>query len=137
MKKLFLLLAALLCISTSFGQKQVFAMFAVKTEINAQCPMVIDELTTLQSADYHLRSKYFTYNYSINEEMCSISLLKENLGLIAERIPAILEEIPDSEAFITACINANVEIMFKYTGDRSGESCCIIYNPKTRTTTTN
>lgn len=133
MKKILLLVVAMLSFATSFAQSSV--LLETKKAINDECPMQLDEMTTVSSAQYQSGDPYFYYNYTINEESCPIALLKssqEVMDLLVESTVAMIENIPDSKLFLDACIKARADLVFRFTGDKSRETLSIIYYPKTK-----
>ena len=133
MKKILLLVVAMLSFATSFAQSSV--LLETKSTINADCPMKLDEMTTISSAQYQAGDAYFYYNYTIDEEYCPIALLKssqEVMDMLVESTVAMLESIPDSDLLLDACIKAHADLVFRFTGDKSRESLSIIYYPKTK-----
>ena len=135
MRKFLLLLLAIATVTATYGQKSL--LLASKKGINATCPMVCDAqgLVTMVSAEYNKKSPLFVYNYVIDENRCSMSALKNDvLPAAAEEIVRTLESNSQTRPFLNACIKAKVLILFKYRGSKSGETCSIIYNPKTKKT---
>lgn len=103
---------------------------------NKECPMQLDEVTTLENVEY-IKGVSVNYNNTINETWLSMSFIEENIDLFAE---SIVEDLtsgdPDLEEFIEACKNRNVVIIYNYRGSESGRTCSITYNPNTKTTST-
>ena len=133
MKKILLLVVAMLCFATSFAQSSV--LLETKRTINADCPMKLDEMTTISSVQYQAGDSYFYYNYTIDEEYCPITLLKSSqqvMDALVESTVAMIDSIPDSELFLDACIKARADLVFRFTGDKSRETLSIIYYPKTK-----
>ena len=58
------------------------------TSTNAQCPMQVDELTTLSSAS--LEGDNFVYNYSIDESSISMASIEENRESIKANLKQVL-----------------------------------------------
>ena len=103
--------------------------------LNAQCPMVVDDYTTLQEVLYTSGNSFFQYSYIIDESKCDMDVIIESLSDIAEGI-RMLVEAPSNSEFIEACINTRVNaLIFQYTGNSSGRKCQVIYDPMTRTIT--
>lgn len=136
MKKIIFLFATILLLSTSCTrQKYQAALLATMNEINKECPMYIDEVTTCSGTDYSIGSPYFTYNYTIDEDVCPMSLIVYAIDEIAQNVKSSIVSIT-TEDFLEACIKADVMIRFQYTGNTSGEWCSVIYNPTTEETET-
>lgn len=133
MKKILLLAVAMLGFATAFAQSSV--LLETKRTINADCPMKLDEMTTISSVQYQAGDSYFYYNYTIDEEYCPITLLKSSqqvLDALVESTVAMIDSIPDSELFLDACIKAHADLVFRFTGNKSRETLSIIYYPKTK-----
>ena len=130
-KVLFLLTIAILAVSCNRSEA---VLFASKTQVNAQCPMVVDEITTLKNVVYDIGDPFFIYNYTINETICPMSAVKDQIETLAENVRTTIDA-PANQVFLAACANANVMILYQYSGSESGEMCWITYDPNNKTTT--
>lgn len=130
-KVLFLLTIAILAVSCNRSEA---VLFASKTQVNAQCPMVVDEITTLKNVVYDIGEPFFIYNYTINETICPMSAVKDQIETLAENVKSTID-VPANQVFLAACANANVKILYQYSGSESGEMCWITYDPNNKTTT--
>lgn len=132
MKKVLLLLAiAIFAVSCNQGET---VLFVSKTQTNAQCPMVVDEIATLKNVVYDIGDSFFIYNYTINETICSMSAVKNQIETLAENIKSSVD-VPANQVFLAACVKANVKVLYQYSGSESGEMCWITYDPNNKTTT--
>lgn len=127
-KVLLLLVVAIAAISCNRSES---VLYATRVQIENQCPMVVDEITTLKNVSYNINDQFFIYNYTIDESKCPMSVIKDQIDQIAENIKSTISN-PLNKEFLEACINANVSIMYKYNGNESGETCLIIYYPKSK-----
>lgn len=116
MKKVLLLLTIVI-FAVSCNRSEV-VLFASKTQLNAQCPMVVDETTTLKNVVYDIGEPFFIYNYTINETICPMSAVKDQIETLAESIKSAID-VPANQAFLAACANANVQILYQYSGSES------------------
>lgn len=102
-------------------------------EINSACPTQLDYLTTLTNVEYDYGDEYFVYNYLVDESVVSIELLEENLGnIVDEVLESLRGDDPDIKAFLDACIQADVDLLYVYHGDQTGDSCHFTYDPETK-----
>lgn len=129
MKKLLFVLAAVIFAASCKSGESV--LFASKTQINSECPTVIDEITTLKNVVYGIGDPVFIYNYTIDETKCPMSLIKEQIEVLAEQIKSGMDH-PDMQAFLDACKKANVYVLYQYSGSESGEMCWISYYPNSK-----
>lgn len=98
------------------------------TSTNAQCPMQVDEYTTLSSAA--LEGNYFVFNYSIDENMVPIESIEQNEAAVKATLQeAIASPDPMMKQMIKVCKNANTGLKYRYVGDISGSACVITLEP--------
>lgn len=98
------------------------------TSTNAQCPMQVDELTTLSSAS--LEGDNFVYNYSIDESSISMASIEENRESIKANLKQVLSgSDPTIKQMVSVCKNADTGILYRYVGDISGNVCIIKFSP--------
>lgn len=98
------------------------------TSTNAQCPMQVDEYTTLSSAA--LEGNYFVFNYSIDENMVPIESIEQNEAAVKATLQeAIASPDPMMKQMIKVCKNANTGLKYRYVGDISGSACVITFEP--------
>ena len=127
MKKLLVFLAV--AIAAVSCNKSESILVTSRIGANAQCPMVVDYLTTLTSVEYDAGDPNFVYNYTIDESQCPISVIKTQADTIADNIAAAIRTVPDSKIILDACVDANVVILYKYKGSESGDGFRIYYDP--------
>ena len=98
------------------------------TSTNAQCPIQVDELTTLSSAS--LEGDNFVYNYSIDESSISMTSIEENRESIKANLKQTLSgSDPTIKQMVSVCKNADTGILYRYVGDISGNVCIIKFSP--------
>lgn len=129
MKKLLLLIATIFLMASCNSGEVV--LLQVKKQLNSQCPMVVDEITTLKNVEYEPGDMCFIYNYTIDETKCPMSTIKERKDVLAENIKA-QNSNSANKTLMDVCIKADVFIIYQYTGSESGEKCAIEYYPKTQ-----
>lgn len=115
-------------IATACYRNESILLVAQKT-VNSQCPKVIDKITTLKNVQYNINDRFFVYNYTIDETKCPMSEIKKKLDILANNVKSMLDT-PENRAFLEACINAEVLVLFQYSGSESSEMCWITYYPK-------
>lgn len=95
---------------------------------NAQCPMQVDEATTLSSAS--LEGSNFVYNYSLDENSVSIEALKQNKTVLKANIKQTLfAPDPIVKQMVDLCKEANIGLLYRYVGEVSGNVCVVKFAP--------
>lgn len=98
------------------------------TSTNAQCPMQVDEYTTLSSAA--LEGNYFVFNYSIDENMVPIESIEQNEAAVKATLEAITSPDPIMEQMIKVTARMPKRgLKYRYVGDISGSACVITFEP--------
>lgn len=137
MRKLLLSFAVVLITGISCSQGEAL-LLAAKMQANAQCPMMVDEFTTLENVKYEMGDSFFVYNYSIDETKCPMAVIEAQSEVLAESIKNSLESKMGDlsvQSLLKTCIKENVKILYQYSGSESGTTCRIIYSPKDKTMT--
>lgn len=97
------------------------------TSTNVQCPMQVDEATTLSSVS--LEGGDFVYNYSTDENSVSIEALEQNKAAIKAEIKQTLSvQDPLTKRIISICKEANAGIVFRYVGNVTGKACIVKFS---------
>lgn len=131
MKKFLFLFAAAMMLLVSCNTSDA-KMEALATVANAQCPMAVDEATTLTSIEYGAGTLF--YNYTIDEERIPLEALDAGLEQVANNMKAALD-LPQSKELVEACKNAHADVHYLYKGNQSGKSVGVTYNPSSDITT--
>lgn len=94
---------------------------------NAQMPMQADEATVLNKLT--LEGNYVYYNYTIDEDKLSISVMKQNEASMRAYLKQLIDNPdPTATTFYDACRNAGYGIAHRYVGCYSGEVCEFKFN---------
>lgn len=133
MKKTLLLIVALLSFATSFAQSSM--LLKIVKAMNDECPQKVDEGVIWKSVQYQAGDSYLYYNFSFDESLFGpISIIRssqKNMDDVVEGIRVSFDG-PEMKAVNEVYIEANVNIVFRYVGNKSGDTLDIIYNPKTK-----
>lgn len=133
MKKTLLLIVALLSFATSFAQSSI--LLKMVKAMNDECPQEVDEGVIWNSVRYQAGDSYIYYNFSFDEYLFGpISVIKSSQKDIDDVLEGIKVsfDAPEMKAVNEVYIDANVNIVFRYVGNKSGDTLNIIYNPKTK-----
>lgn len=88
---------------------------------NVSCPMTIDEATVLEKLA--IEGDNVVYIYKIDEEAVDMAALKSNKEEMKQNIKSSLNTSdPSLKNFLSACLNDNKNLVYRYTGDTSGDS---------------
>lgn len=133
-----LLLFALVMASCSQSKSEVKALLKyAMEEANAECPVAVDDVTTMVNCRFDGSNVY--YNYVIDEEESEFYLYEEeSQTLLADIMKPLLEQSfvedlgEDKEDVILLlenCIAADAELHYNYKGNISGGYSRIVFSP--------
>lgn len=92
--------------------------------INAQCPMVVDELTTMQCVE--INDDTFSYVYNVDESLISMNDLKQQQALLKSSLQQTFSDATVA-MFIQQLAIAGYDLEYRYVGSLSGEETSIVF----------
>lgn len=99
-------------------------------ELDYSCPVSFGPLTQ-ECVEFD--GQFFVYTYTVDESELSMSVLKAGLETTAKQVRETFDT-PVTKEFMDLCREADVQILYKYIGEYSGEMCQITYDPRTKKT---
>lgn len=93
--------------------------------LNAQCPMTVDELTTMKYVE--IKNNTFSYVYNIDESMASMQDLKLQQAQLRTNIRQTFSDVAIA-MFVQQLAIAEYNLEYRYVGSSSGEELSIIFS---------
>lgn len=131
MKKVLTLISLLLMFVAVSCDNTDSALTEMAKLANEKCPLQIDYLTTMDKVEYDPASKRYIYYYTIDDNVLPMTSLMQNSKTLAENIKNQLNNPSEEmEKELEALKAADAIIEYYYTGENTGKSFYIRYNPE-------
>lgn len=93
---------------------------------NVSCPMTIDEATVMEKLE--IEGDNVVYLYKVDEDMVDVDALESNKEEMKQGIKNSLNVAdPSLKSFLEACLNDKKNLVYRYTGNTSGNSMeCVL-----------
>lgn len=104
---------------------EVFEVASINT--NRQCPMIIDEVTTLDSTRYHKPDNTFIYYYTLTGTADNPDSSANMSRYLQQNIPRLIKSSQEMEIYR----KADVTIMYVYYSEKTKtEQLCLTITPE-------
>ena len=126
MKKLLPLSYIAICMFVACQQPKPEVFEIASREVNRQCPMIIDEVTTLDSTRYLKGENTFIYYYTLTGNADNPETSESTFENLKETIPDLIKENREMEIYR----NNKVTIVYVYLSERTQQrQLCLTITP--------
>ncbi len=127
MKKLLLLSCAVITVLGSCQQTKPEVFEIASKQTNRQCPMIIDEVTTLDSTRYNKTSNTFIYYYTLTGKADNPDSSATMSKYLQENIPRLIKTSKEMEMYR----KSDVTIVYVYLSEKTKkEQLCLTVTPE-------
>lgn len=94
---------------------------------NTVCPYELEKGMTMNRV--YLEGDKAVYECSVDEDLYDISLLRQMKGDVKEGIEEVFKGDPTMQNAAEVFAENNIDVIYRYVGSSSGESCEIVFTP--------
>ncbi|WP_455590406.1 hypothetical protein [Bacteroides sp.] len=117
MKKIILGACAVLFALTSCQQAKQKVFELASEQVNKECPMTIDEMTTLDSTSYAGEGNMFTYFYTLSGVADDSAIVEQMKAELEKTLPETIKNTEDMKIYR----ESDVTIKYVYLSKKSGQ----------------